>query len=177
MNIDINLLPQELRIKPLVDGKTFAAIVIVLLLAFGSFYFYHAKGDSQAQITNLQSQIKAAQQQTSALSSNAEATQLINSINQLKASKQGYDAFNGARTMVGNALEGVYLLVPMGVDITTITQKGNMLTIAGSAQSYTYAADFGRALDNDPRFTLVGLPSFKDGTFSLTISVAAGGAR
>ena len=177
MNIDINLIPEELRIKPLVDGKTFAAIVVVLLLAFGSFYFFNAKSDSQAEVTNLQSQIKAAQQQTTALSGNAEATQLINSINQLKTSKQGYDAFNGARIMVGNSLAGVYSLVPYGVDIGSITQKGNILTIKGTAQSYTYVADFGRALDNDIRFALRGLPSFSGASFSLDISVATGGGR
>src|SRR5512136_1568517 len=111
MNIDINLIPQELRIKPFIDGKTFAAIVVVLLLAFGSFYFYSVKSDGQAAITNLQSQIKTAQQETASLSGSAEAAQLINSINQLKASKQGYDAFNGGRMMVGSSLDGVYSLV------------------------------------------------------------------
>lgn len=177
MNIDINLIPEELRIKPMIDSRTFAAIVVVLLLAFGSFYFYSVKSDSQAEIANLQSRIKAAQQQTASLSGNAEANQLINSISQLKVSKQGYDAFNKGRLAVGNSLEGVYALVPMGVDIVSIVQKGNTLVIAGTAQSYTYAATFGRALDNDPRFTLAGLPSFKQGSFSLTISVATGGVR
>ena len=177
MNIDINILPAELRPKALIDTKTFALIVVILLLGFGCFYFFNAKSDSQSQVSNLQSQIKTTQQQTAALSTNAEAVQLIKSINELKVSKQAYDAFTGARVLMGDALAGVYLLVPMGVDIATITQKGNILTIAGSAQSYTYAADFGRVLDNDPRFTLMGLPSFKDGSFSLTISVAPGGGK
>jgi len=177
MNIDINLIPKELRIKPLVDGKTFAAIVVILLLGFGCFYFFNARSDSQAEIANLGSQIKTTQQQTATLSSNPEALNLISSINQLKAAKQGYEAFAASRVMWGNALAGVYSLVPMGVDITTITQKGNALEIKGTASSYTDVSDYGRALDNDPRFTLAGLPSFAKESFSLTISVATGGGR
>ena len=177
MNIDINLIPKELRIKPLVDGKTFAAIVVILLLGFGCFYFFNARSDSQAEIASLGSQIKTTQQQTAALSSNPEALNLISSISQLKAAKQGYEAFAAARVMWGNALAGVYFLVPVGVDITTITQKGNALEIKGTASSYTDVSDYGRALDNDPRFTLAGLPSFGKGLFSLTISVAPGGGR
>ena len=177
MNIDINLIPKELRIKPLVDGKTFAAIVVILLLGFGCFYFFNARSDSQAEIASLGSQIKTTQQQTATLSSNPEALNLISSISQLKAAKQGYEAFAASRVMWGNALAGVYSLVPMGVDITTITQKGNALEIKGTASSYTDVSDYGRALDNDPRFTLAGLPSFVKGSFSLTISVATGGGR
>jgi Tfp pilus assembly protein PilN len=177
VNIDINVLPAELRPRPLIDTKTFALIVVILLLGIGCFYFFHAKSDSQAGIADAQNQIKTSQQQTAALSSNPEAVQLINSIKQLKASKQAYDAFTGARVLVGDALSGVYSLVPMGVDIVSITQKGNTLVIAGSASSYTNAADYGRALDKDPRFTLMGLPSFSKGSFSLTISVAPGGGR
>ena len=178
MNIDINLIPKELRIKPLVDGKTFAAIVVILLLGFGCFYFFNARSDSQAEIANLQGQLTTTQQQTAALSSNPEAVRLISSISQLKAAKQGYDAFTASKMLLGNSLDGVYALVPAGVDIGKITQKGNTLVIEGSAASYTDAADYGRALDNDTRFTLMGLPSLKeDGSFSLTISVAQGGGR
>jgi Tfp pilus assembly protein PilN len=177
MNIDINILPAELRPKALIDTKTFVLIVVILLLGVGCFYFYHAKSNSQAEIANLGSQIETTQQQTAALSSNAEAVQLTNSINKLKAAKQGYEALVASRVMWGNALAGVYSLAPVGVNITSITQNGNALVIAGGASSYTNAADYGRALDKDPRFTLMGLPSFSDGTFSLTVSVAPGGGR
>jgi Tfp pilus assembly protein PilN len=178
MNIDINILPAELRPKALIDTKTFALVVVILLLGFGCFYLFNAKSDSQAEIANLSSQIETIQQQTATLSSNPEAVQLISSINQLKAAKQGYEALVASRVMWGNALDGVYSLVPTGVNIASITQTGsNALVIAGSASSYTDVADYGRALDNDPRFFLVGLPSFSDGTFSLTISVTPGGGR
>jgi Tfp pilus assembly protein PilN len=177
MNIDINILPAALRPKPLIDTRTFALVAVILLLGFGCFYFFNAKSDSQAEIANLGSQINTIQQQTATLSSNPEAVKLISSINQLKAAKQGYEAFVASRVMWGNALAGVYSLVPVGVSITTITQTGNALVIAGTASSYTDVSDYGRALDNDPRFSLAGLPSFGKGSFSLTISVATGGGR
>jgi len=177
MNIDINILPAELRPKPLVDTRTFALIVVVLLLGFGCFYFAHAKMDSQADIANMQSQIKTMQQQTTALTSNPDAVKLKNSITQLQAAQNGYKAFVASRVAWGNALIGVYSLVPMDVDIASITQKGNTLVIAGTAPSYTDVSDYGRALNNDARFALEGLPSFTNGKFSLTISVAPGGAR
>ena len=176
MNIDINILPAELRPKALIDTKTFALIVVILLLGVGCFYFSHAKSNSQADIANLQTQTKTMQQQTAALSSNPEALQLISSINQLKADKQRYDAFLASRVLVGNALYRVYSLVPAFVSISSIAERGSTLVITGSAPSYTDASDYGRALNNAPWFTLVGLPSFSsDGTFSLTVSVAPGG--
>lgn len=177
MNIDINILPAELRPKALIDTKTFALIVVILLLGLGCFYFFNAKSSSQAEIANLSSQIETMQQQTTALSSNPEAVKLISSINQLKAAKQGYEAFAASRVVLGNALYDVYALVPTGVNIASITQKGSTLEIAGSASSYTEVSDYGRALDNDTRFSVTGLPSFNDGTFKLTISVTPGGGR
>ena len=177
MNIDINILPAELRPKALIDTRTFALVVVILLLGFGCFYFFNAKSDSQAEIANLGSQIKTIQQQTATLSSNPEAVNLISSISQLKAAKQGYEAFVASRVLWGNALAGVYSLVPTGVSITTITQTGNALVIAGGASRYTDVSTYGSKLDSDPRFTLMGLPSFGKGLFSLTISVATGGGR
>jgi Tfp pilus assembly protein PilN len=175
MNIGINILPKELRAKPLLDTQTFALIVIIVLLAFGSFYFYHAKSSTQSDIANMQSEITTAQQQTKALSTNPEALNLINSINQLKAAQQSYNAFMTSRMLLGSALVGAYNLLPATVDIGKITQSGNNLVITGTADSFTDVSDYARALNNDPRFTLLGLPSFNNGAFSLTVSVASGG--
>jgi Tfp pilus assembly protein PilN len=177
MNIDINILPAELRPKALIDTKTFALIVVILLLGVGCFYFFHAKSSSQADIANMQSQTKTMLQKTVALSSNQDALKLIDSINQLKATKQSYDAFVASRVLVGKAFSRVYDLVPVGVSVSSISERGDTLVIAGSALSYTDASLYGRALNNnnDPKFTLVGLPSFSGGAFSLTVSVTPGG--
>jgi Tfp pilus assembly protein PilN len=175
MNIGINILPKELRAKPLLDTQTFALIVIIVLLAFGSFYFYHAKSSTQSDIANMQTEITTAQQQTKALSTNPEALNLISSINQLKAAQQSYNAFMASRMLLGSAFVGVYALLPSTVDIGKITQSGSNLVITGTADSYTDVSDYARALNNDPRFTLLGLPSFSSGSFSLSVSVASGG--
>jgi Tfp pilus assembly protein PilN len=178
MNIDINILPKEMRAKPLLDAPTLALIVVILLLAFGSIYYYHAKSSSQSDIANMQSQITTMQQQATALSSNKDALALINEINQLKAAKQSYDAFLASKMPVGNALAAVYSsAAQVGVDISTITQSANMLVITGTASSFTNVSDYGRALDNDYRFSLLGLPSYSDGAFTLTISVKMEGGQ
>jgi len=177
MYIGINILPKELRAKPWLDTPTFALIVIILLLAFGSFYYYHAKTSSQNDTVNNQSRIVTMQQQATALSSNPEALSLINSISQLKAAQQSYNAFSASRMLLGYSLVGVYALTPVGVDIETITQSGSNLVIKGYALSYTEVSDYGRALNNDPRFTLLGLPSFNTGAYSLSVSVVPGGVQ
>jgi Tfp pilus assembly protein PilN len=178
MNIDINILPEELRPKPLIDTKTVALIVVILLLGFGCYHFYQAKSDSQAEITKMQSELKTTQQQIAALQNNPEAVQLTNSINQLKAAKQSYDAFVASRVLVGNALDGVYSLASGRVNIVSITQSGSTLLINGSASSYSDLSGYATALENDPRFLVAGLPTYSsDRSFSLTVSVTPGGGR
>ena len=176
-NIDINILPQEFRAKPMVDGKTFALIVLIVLLGFGCFYFVQAKMSAQNEIADLEASIATVQQQTTALTTNKEANELIGYINQLKASQQSHVSFVASKVLWGDALEDVYGLVPKGVSIATITQKGNGLEIKGTASDYTDVAEFGRALNNDSKFSLVGLPAFSPTGFTLTISAKAGGGQ
>lgn len=178
MNIDINILPEELRPKPLIDTKTVALIVVILLLGFGCYHYYQAKSNSQAEITRMQSEIITTQQQATALSSNPDAVKLIDSITQLRAAKKSYDAFVASQVLLGNALDEVYSLSPVWVGINSVTQSGSTLTIKGTASSYTDLSGYVSALDNDPMFTVAGLPSYSsDGSFSVTVSVAPGGGR
>jgi Tfp pilus assembly protein PilN len=155
VNIDINILPEELRPKPFIDTKTVGLIVVILLLCFGCYHFYQAKSNSQADITKMQGQIKTTQQQITSLSSNPDAKKLITSINQLKAAKQSYDAFVASRVLVGNALDGVYTLALGRVNIVSITQSSSSLLIKGSATSYNAVSSYVSALENDPRFSVV----------------------
>jgi Tfp pilus assembly protein PilN len=175
MNIAINILPKELRAKPWLDTQTFALIVVIVLLAFGSFYYYYDKSSSQSATADMQSQITTMKQQATTLSNNPDALNLINSISQLTAAKQSYDAFLASRMLLGNAMVGVYALLPAGVDVSSIAQNGSNLVIKGDGYSYTEVSDYARALNNDPRFTLLGLPSFSNGSYSLTVKVAQGG--
>jgi len=177
MNIDINLIPEELRPKPFIDTKTFVLIIAVVVLGFGCFYFFNAKSNAQSDTASMEQEILRLNQQANSLSTNQEAVQLTREIGQLKVAKQSYDSFAASRVLWGAAMERVYALAPRGVDIDSIKQAGNSITIAGEASSYTDVADFARALDNDTRFSLAGLPSLKASTFSLTINVAAGGGK
>jgi Tfp pilus assembly protein PilN len=178
MNIDINILPAELRPKPLIDTKTVVLIVFILLLGFGCYYFFQAKSDSQAEVTKMQSEIKTTQQQIDALKNDPDVKTLVNSITQLKAAKQSYDAFVASRVLLGNALDGVYSLAQGRVNISSIAQSGSTLLVKGTASTYTNLSGYASALDNDLRFSVAGLPVFNsDKSFSLTISVELGGGR
>lgn len=177
MNIDINLIPKELRPKPFIDTRTFVLIVAVIVLGFGCFYFFNAKGNAQSDTASMEQEILRLNQQATSLSTNKEAVALTKSIGQLKVAKQSYDSFLASRVLWGAALERLYALAPRGVDINSIKQAGNGITIEGKASSYTDVADFARALDNDTGFSLAGLPSLKGDAFSLTINVAPGGGK
>ena len=178
MNIDINLLPEEVRPKPLIDTRTFGLIVLILILAFACVYVFMMKSDAQSDIATMETSIATMQREIASLSSNAEAIQLTKSNQDLTAAKQNYNAFVAGKILWGDALEGVYKLRPKGVSIAQITQDGNTLRVAGTADSYTEVSSFARALHNDPRFTLAGLPTLIESqTYTLVISVAPGGAQ
>ena len=177
MNIDINLIPQELRPKPFIGTRTLVLIVVVVVLGFGCFYFFNAKSNAQSDTASMEQEILRMNQQAASLSTNQEAVALTKSIGQLKVAKQSYDSFVASKVLWGAALERVYALAPKGVDIDSIKQAGNSITIAGKASSYTDVARFGRDLDNEPKFALAGLPSFASTGFTLTINVAAGGDK
>lgn len=178
MNIDINLLPEEVRPKPLIDTRTFGLIVLILMLAFVCVYAYLMKSDAQSDIATMEASTATMKQEITSVSTNAEAVQLTKSNQDLTAAKQHYETFIAGKILWGDALEGVYGLRPKGVSIDTITQSGNTLTVAGTADSYTEVSSFARALHNDPRFTLSGLPTLLEGQkYTLVISVAAGGAQ
>lgn len=174
-SVEINILPRELRAKPLIDTKTFVLIALAVLLAFGCVYFIMAKSSVQGEIADIEDSIAAMQQQTTALSTNPEAQSLISSISQLKTSQQHHASFVASKVLWGDAMEAAYSLVPRGVRIDSIVQKGNSLEIKGVASNYGEVAEFGRALNNNSRFTLAGLPAFKEGGFTLNVNVKAGG--
>lgn len=177
MNIEINILPRELRARPLVDVRTILLVVLIIALGYGCYFFLQSKSDVQAENADIATRTAAIKQEALSLSTNPEALALQSSINQLKAAKQSYDTFMASKVEWGDALAGVYAAVPKGVSITSIAQSGNNLVITATASSYTAVADYGLALDNDADFVLLGIPSFSGGTATLNISVAPGGAQ
>lgn len=177
MNIEINLLPEELRPRPPVETRTLLLIVVIVALAAGCAFLVQAKISTNAEIADLEKRIVAVNQEIESVSGNPEAIALIRSIDDLKAVKQSYDSFVASRISWGDALERVRAHVPTGVDdIRTLTQSGNILVVEGTASNYSAVASYGRALDRDSKLALAGLPSIDGTTYSLIVTVAPGGA-
>ena len=182
MNIDINLLPMELRAKPLIDARTVVLIVLVVALAAGCYFFYDARSSAQAENASIQSRTVAMQNEANDVSSNPQAIQLYNSIRQLQAAQQEYTSYRVSLVGWGDALSRLYRLVPKSVIIKTIAQTpatGNILVVQGSAPDWGGVNEFVGRLNLDPGFTLLSLPTFDavSGSFTLAISVAPGGGR
>ncbi len=176
MNIEINLLPEELRPRPPVETRTLLLIVVIVALAAGCAFLVQAKISTNAEIADLEKRIVAINQEIESVSSNPEAIALTTSITNLKAMKQSYDSFVASRISWGDAVERVRAHVPTGVDISTLTQSGNLLVVEGTASNYSAVASYGRALDRDSKLALAALPSLSGTTYSLIVQVAPGGA-
>lgn len=178
MNIDINLLPKELRAKPLIDARTVVLIVLIIALAFGCYYFTQAKSTVQSENSDIQSNTEAMRAEAASLSKNAEAVRLTNLIAQIKSAGQNYGAFIASKMAWGDALQRVYDLAKVSVvSITSITQAGYSLEIKGTASNYGLVDTFARALEADAGFTLTALSfSLEDG-YTIDINVAPGGGR
>jgi Tfp pilus assembly protein PilN len=179
MNIDINLLPKELRAKPLIDARTLVLIVLVVALAIGCYFAYHARSCAQAENASIQKQTETMEQEANSISSNPEAIQLYNSVRQLQAAQQEYTSYRASLVGWGDALTRVYQLVPRSVIVKSISQSGNGLVVQGSTAAWSGVDEFVGRLSSDAGFTLQGLPTFDavGGTFTLAISVAPGGGR
>ncbi len=177
MNIEINLLPVELRPRPPVETRTLLLIVVIVALVAGCTFLVQAKISTNAEIADLEKHIVAINQEIESVSSNPEAIALTTSINNLEAMKQSYDSFVASRISWGDALERVRAHVPMGVDIRTLTQSsGNTLVVEGTASNYSAVASYGRALDRDSKLDLAVLPKIDDTTYKVVVKVAPGGA-
>jgi Tfp pilus assembly protein PilN len=182
MNIDINLLPKELRAKPLIDARTLALVVLVFALVIGCYFVYHARSSVQSENASIQSRTEAMVQEANSISSNSEAIQLSNSIRQLKAEQQEYSSYRASLVGWGDALTRVYGLVPGSVLIKSLAQTpatGNVLVVQGAAAEWSGVNDFVGRLDLDAGFKLQSLPTFDaaSGSFTLAIVVAPGGGR
>ncbi len=173
MNIDINLLPEELRPRPAVETRTLFVILLILALAGGCYLLFDAKSDAEAEMADLEESIDQVNQQINGIRQEGQA--LKNSVDRLDTLTKSYESFVASRIIWGSALERVQSLKPTGVDISALTQQGNTLLIGGTSSGYSAVTSYGRALDRDTKFTLSGWPALNSATFSLTVRVAPGG--
>ena len=177
MNIEINLLPDELRPRPPVEMRTLLGIVLIVALAAGCAFLVQAKISTNSEIADLETRIAAINQEIVTVSSNPEAVALTKSINDLTEMKQSYDSFVASRISWGDALQRVEAHATSVDNISALAQSGNTLKIEGTASSYSAVASYGRALDRDSKLTLGGMPSLTGTKYSLVVKVAPGGER
>jgi Tfp pilus assembly protein PilN len=180
MNIEINLLPEELRPRPPLESRSLLAIVVILALVAGGVFLYMAKAGAVSDRADMQDRVASISQEVQALSGNSEAVTLTKSIANLKAAEKSYDAFVATRIDWGDALQRANELVPSGINVTKMTQVGATLKIEGTSSGYSAVASYGRALDIDRRFVLSGVPFLSQkeegGTqFTVIVEVAPGG--
>ena len=177
MNIEINLLPEELRPRPPVEMRTLLFIVLIVALAAGCAFLVQAKISTSSEIADLETRIAAINQEIVTVSSNPEAVALTKSINDLTEMKQSYDSFVASRISWGSALQRVEAHATSVDNISALAQSGNTLKIEGTASSYSAVASYGRALDRDSKLALGGMPSLAGTKYSLVVRVAPGGER
>ena len=175
MNIEINLLPEELRPRPPVETGTLLIIVLIVALAAGCGFLIMAKSSTASETESMRERIVAINQEAAAIQNNPEAVALAKSISSLKTAKGAYATFLNGRVEWGDALERVMNNAPTGVEVTTLNQSGGTLVVAGTASGYGAVTSYGRALDRDAVRGLAGMPSLTGSTYSLTVNVTPGG--
>ncbi|MBE0481394.1 MAG: PilN domain-containing protein [Dehalococcoidia bacterium] len=177
MNVDINLIPAELRAQPPVKSRTLVMILLVLVLAAAGFFLWESKNSAQSASTTLEKNIAALNAERNTLAGNKEANDLIKSINNKKTMATHHQAFLASRVNWGDALARAQSYVPQGVMVSKITQKDAFtLEIAGSATSYTAVSSYFKLLNSDPVLSQAGVPpSWKESQFTILLRVAPRG--
>jgi len=184
MNIEINLLPEELRPRPPVETRSLVLIVLAVALVAGAVFLFMAKAGADSDRADMEARIASINQEINTLSTNTEAVALTKSITALKAVKASYQTFLAARIDWGDAIRAANEVVPQGIYSNEFTQAGTTLKIEGTTTGYSAVASYARALDIDRRFILTGVPSLERRTiegggtssvFGIIVEVAPGG--
>lgn len=186
MSMEINLLPEEFKPKPLIKPQTLAVVIMVLILGFGCFHFYTTKADNKAQAAEVGDQIDDIQNQIRDYENNSEAVGLKSKIaeksqekNKLEGMNNDYITFTNSRIEWGYVINSLREKVPWGVTITAISQGGggNEVTVQGIANNYDREAAYVTSLEADSLFSDVTTLSWQSSTgqFSLSFTVDAGG--
>jgi type IV pilus assembly protein PilN len=148
----INLLPwrEELRKQRKRDFFIFAgstALAMVLVVVFLHFYFVSLIENQDARISYMKGEIKKVEAQIK------EIKELENKKAQLIARMQVIDQLQKNRPEVVHMIDELVRMVPEGMYITNIVQKGRNLTIEGNAQSNARVSALMRSLDASQWFT------------------------
>ncbi len=108
MNIDINLLPEELRPRPPVETRTLFVILLILALAGGCYLLFDAKSDAEAEMADLEESIDKVNQQINDIRQEGQA--LKSSVDRLDTLTRSYESFVASRIIWGVLWKGCSLL-------------------------------------------------------------------
>jgi type IV pilus assembly protein PilN len=152
MAANINLLPwrakrRKQREREFYTLLGFAAILGVLLVLAGIF-FYNARIDHQkARNTYLTRQIEALNEQIK------EIEQLEERRRQLIARKEVIEKLQADRTRMVHLFDELVRTIPEGVRLTAIKQAGPQLTLEGLAESHSRVSMYMRSLEDSDWLT------------------------
>ena len=179
MNIEINLLPEELRPKPPVDSRTLLVGVLLIALVACCVFFYQSKGSADGKIADLEASIASTNQKVQTVSSNKDALAVKQSIGELEAATADFQSFVDSRVLWGQALAKVEDYVPHDVWLSKLTQKSDTATleIKGGAADYADIDSYFGMFVNDDAFEAPIGPTFTGSNFTLKVDVAAGGGQ
>ncbi len=186
MSIEINLIPEEFKPKPLIQTQTLIILIIVLVMGYGCYYFYSGKAGDEAEASDTENRITEIRGDIAALENDPEIKELQKEIAELQADKSkytglntDYDTFTESRIEWGYVINSIRVGEPWGVDIESITQSGNdnKVTVSGTASNYDRVTVYVAQLEGDVRFSNVKTMSWEAGSgiFSLSFTVESGG--
>jgi Tfp pilus assembly protein PilN len=185
MDVKINLLPEELKPKPIISMRALCLVLVVLALGYGCYHFYQVKAASEAEAAEVESRIEAIQSEMASLTSNPEARELLGEISEaqqeiagLEALVDDYEAWSASRIEWGEVVRTIVDWIPSGVTIDAISDSsGDTVEVGGAATSYERAAAYASALENDQLFSNVSVTQWgaQDKTFLLILNVVPGG--
>lgn len=147
----INLLPwrEELRKQRQRDFFIFAgaaAFMMVLVVAFLHFYFVSLIENQDARIDYMKTEIRKVEAQIK------EIEELEKKKAQLEARMRVVEQLQKNRPEVVHMFDELVRMVPEGMFLTSVVQKGQVITIEGNAQSNARVSALMRALDGSPWF-------------------------
>jgi Tfp pilus assembly protein PilN len=199
--IQLNLLPEELRPRPVIRPVTAILLIIVILLGVGTYGFYKGKSNTDNKVDKLKAQQATLEQQTTAALKNPEIARLQSLITQVQVQvdaqglpKQDYQSFMGSWVNWDQVLAQLYSLLPAGVSLDSVAEKaGNTLALEGTAPTTKAIFDYSLALEGNPEyFSSVSCPTVQTSevevdnqgqkteveviTFTLSLEVKSGGA-
>jgi len=156
---NINLLPWREEKRQELQKQFIMALIIVAAFAaiiFGAGHFYHVQliDVQNTRIAHVDQQIEIVDKKIE------EIKQLEKEKDRLLSRMRAIEQLQGNRPLIVRLFDEMVTSLPDGVTVTSITQKGTVITITGLAQSNARVSSFMRKLENsewlkDPNLKII----------------------